>query len=104
MVISGYISIMKGSKKKCKMYKLRRKRALESVKDLSPSFKDINKLKPEAKCNTGSGDLLARSHPAKFPICEKELKKSLRQSVVMHAFDPSIQNAEAGRSLSLRPT
>ena len=29
------------------------------------------------KWNKGSGDLRTRSHPTKFPISEKELKKSL---------------------------
>ena len=32
-----------------------------------------------------------------------ELKKSLEPGVMMHTFNPSIQKAEAGRSLSLRP-
>ena len=50
-----------------------------------------------------SDDLRARSHPAKFPTCEKELKKSLEPGVVGHTFNPSAQKAEAGRSLSLRP-
>lgn len=78
-------------------------RECKGPKSFIQGYKQI-KEKPKAKCNTGSGDLLARSHPAKFPICEKELKKSLRQNVVMHAFDPSTQITEAGRSLSLTPT
>lgn len=78
-------------------------RECKGPKSFIRGYKQI-KEKSEAKCNTGRGDLLARSHPAKFPMCEKELKKSLRHNVVMHAFDPSTQNAEAGRSLSLRPT
>ena len=36
------------------------------------------------KWNKGSGDLRARSHPAKFPACEKELKINLEP-----AFNPS---------------
>ena len=35
------------------------------------------KEKPDNKWNKGSGDLRARPHPAKFPACDKELKKGL---------------------------
>ena len=52
-----------------------------------------------AKGNKGSSDLRARPHPAELPACEKELKKSL----VVNAFNPSLLEAEAGGSLSLRP-
>ena len=55
------------------------------------------------KRNSASGKLTARFHTAKFPTCEKELKKSLKSSVVAHTFNPSTPEAEAGRSLSLRP-
>jgi len=68
------------------------------------------KEKPGAKWNKGSGDLRARSHPAKLPTCgkqlkksEKELKKSLGLGMVVHTFDSSTQEAEVGGSLSLRP-
>ena len=55
------------------------------------------------KWNKGSGNLKARSHPAKFPTCEKELKKSLDPGVVGHSFNSSTGKAEAGGFLSLRP-
>ena len=51
------------------------------------------------KWNKGSGDLRARSHPAKFPTCEKELKKNLEPSVVVHAFIPRTDKAEVSRYL-----
>ena len=41
------------------------------------------------KWNKGSGDLRARSHPAKFPIFEKKLKKSLETGVAVYPFNPS---------------
>ena len=51
--------------------------------------------------NKGSGDLRARSHPAKLPSCEKELKKALGPGLVVHTFNPSTQEAEAGGSFQL---
>ena len=35
------------------------------------------KEKPSDKCHKGSGDLRARSHPAKLPMCVKDFKKIL---------------------------
>ena len=32
----------------------------------------------QAKCTKGSDALKPRLHPAKLPVCEKELKESLR--------------------------
>ena len=55
------------------------------------------------KWNKESGDLRAGSHPAKFPNCEKELKKSLDSDVVGHTFNPSTGKADAGRPLGFRP-
>ena len=55
------------------------------------------------KWTIGIGDLRARSHPDKFPICGKELKKSLEPLVVVLAFNPSPQKAETGGSPSSRP-
>ena len=52
----------------------------------------------------GSDDLKAISHPAKFPTCEKELKKTLKLGVVVYTFNVSTQKAEASGSLSLRPS
>ena len=49
------------------------------------------------------GNLRTRSHQAKFPICEKELKKCLETGVVLHCFNPGTGKAEAGGALSLRP-
>ena len=46
------------------------------------------------KWTKGNGDLRARSHPDKFPICGKELKKSLESSVIVLAFNPSPQKAD----------
>ena len=43
-------------------------------------FKEINRLK------TGRCDLRAGSHTAKWPTCEKELKKSLELGLVVHGF------------------
>lgn len=88
------------SKGKYTMYNLRRKRTLGSGMELSPVFKKMNKLRNEKK---QSGDLREISHPAKFSTCKKELKKSLEPGVVRHAFNPSTEKAEAGRSLSLSP-
>ena len=45
-----------------------------------------------------------KSYPAKFPTCEKELKECLEPGVVVHSFNPSTQKAEAGGSLSLKPS
>ena len=46
--------------------------------ELSPVFKEINKLKeiPNIKCNKMSGDLRTRPHPAKLLTCEKKLSKA----------------------------
>lgn len=44
-------------------------------------------------------ELRARSYPTKFPICDKELKKSLGRTVMEHTFIPSTIEAKAGRSL-----
>ena len=52
---------------------------------------DHIKEKSDAKWNKGSGDFRARSHPAKLPTCEKELKGSLGSGVVLHTFSPSTQ-------------
>jgi hypothetical protein len=35
------------------------------------------KEKHDTNWNKGSGDLMSRPHPAKFPICGKEGKKNL---------------------------
>ena len=67
--------------------------------ELNPVFKEINRLRLGIK---GVVTSRARSHPAKFPICEKELKKSFQLGVVGHTFNPSTGKAEAGGSLSLR--
>lgn len=55
--------------------------------------------KQTKKWNKGSGDLRARSHPAKFPTCEKELKKSLEPGVMVHTFNPSTGKVEVSGSL-----
>ena len=39
------------------------------------------------------------SHPAKFPVYEKELKKILEPAVMVHPFNPSMWKGEAGGSL-----
>ena len=49
-----------------------------------------------------SADLRTRSYPAKFPICEKELKTNLESAVMGHNFYTSTGKAEAGETLSLR--
>ena len=36
----------------------------------------VPKDKQIKKWNKGSGDLREKSHPAKFPTCEKKLKKN----------------------------
>ena len=67
-------------------------------------FKEINRLRNGIEVTSGkSGNLRARSHPAKFPIYEKQLKKRLKLDVVVHGFNPSTGMAETGGSLSLRP-
>lgn len=50
------------------------------------------------KWNKGSGNLRVRSNPAKFPNCNKELRKSLEPGTVVHAFNPGTGKVEAVRS------
>lgn len=54
-----------------KKSKLRRKGEPGIGMGISPMFIEINKL----KSTEGSGDLRARSFPAAFPNCKKELEK-----------------------------
>ena len=49
-------------------------------------YKQINE-DPDAKWNKGSGDLRARSHPAKLPSYAKELKKSIGSDMVIQIFN-----------------
>ena len=64
--------------------------------------KSTRELRLDLKWNKGSGDLRSRPHPDKPLTCEKELEKSLGPGVVAHTFNPSTQQIEAGRSVSLR--
>jgi hypothetical protein len=50
------------------------------------------------KWNKGDGAFRARLHPLKLPTSEKKLKKRLEPSVVVHAYNLSIPETEAGRS------
>ena len=60
------------------------------------------KEKPDTKWNKESSDLRARLHPAKFPICGKELMKSSCLSMMVHTFNPSTEEPEASRLQSSR--
>ena len=60
------------------------------------------KGKPDVEWNKRGRDFWARSHPAKLPTSEKKLKRSLGSGIVVHAFDPSTQKAEADRYLHFR--
>ena len=73
--------------------------------ELNAVFKGKKQVKenPDVKWNKGSGALRTRSHPAKLPTCERELKKSVGPNVVVYAFNPGTLEGEAGGSLSLRP-
>lgn len=66
---------------------------MKEVKSCNQGDKQIKKWNKE------SGDLRARSYPTKLPIYKKELKKSLKPGLVMHAFNPSTGEAEVGRPL-----
>jgi hypothetical protein len=57
------------SKEKCKNVQFDKTKSTRKCKQI--------KKKSSDKWNKESGDLRARSHPAKLPTCEKELKKSL---------------------------
>ena len=74
---------------------MKRKGSPGDGKGLNPVFKEINRLRNGIK----GGNLRSRAHLAKFLIYEKELKKSLKQGVVLHA----TQKAEASKFLHLRP-
>ena len=43
-------------------------------------------------------------NPTQFPVCEKELTKTLGPHVVGHTFNSSTEEATADRSLSLKLT
>ena len=59
-------------------------------------------MKRKNEKNKGSGDLMARSNPAKLPTCTKALKKSIALGMAAQAFKPSTQ--ETGlRSMGSRP-
>lgn len=76
---------------KCKMHRLRRKGTPGSGVELSPEFKEINRLRNGI-----------RQRPAKLPIPEKELKNSLGSGIkVTHSFIPALRRS--GRSRSSRP-
>ena len=55
--------------------------------ELNSVFKEIHELK---KWNKKNGSLRARSHPAKFLTCEKELKKNFKLGVVGHTLIPAL--------------
>lgn len=69
------------------MSKLSKEKYLYRLKEREPQNVDVGapsaqrdkrfKEKPDAKWNKENGNLRARPHSAKFPTCEKELKKSL---------------------------
>ena len=46
------------------------------------------KEKPGPKCNKGTDDCRARSHPVKLPTSEKKLNKILGLGVVVNTFNP----------------
>ena len=62
--------------------------------ELNPVFKEINRLRNGIK---------GVVTPAKYPTCEKGLKKSLEPTMVVHTFNPSTQKAQAVGILHLRP-
>ena len=93
------------SEENFKMYRLRRNGGTRKWHRKSYglcSWRQIEE-KPGVRWNKGSGDLRARSYPAKLPTCKKELKNSLESGMVAHTFNPSTQETEASRSLSVRP-
>lgn len=61
------------------MYSLRRKgTAGKVIFEPSLVFKELKfKEKSDVKWDEGNGGFGARSHPAKLPTCEEELKQSL---------------------------
>lgn len=72
--------------------------------EINPVFKEIKKLKKSLMLsgNKGNGDLRERFYPAKLPSCEKKLKGRSEHNMVVHSFNPSTPEAEAGGPLSLR--
>lgn len=79
------------------MYILKRKGAPKKWIGTKSCVQEDKRIK---KWKKASGDLKTRFHPAKFPTCEKELKKILKPGVEVHTFNPNTPKAETGRSLS----
>jgi hypothetical protein len=91
-------------KEKHKMYRLRRKETTgNGTKSCVQADKEM-KNKPDVKWNKGSSALRTRLHTANLSTHKKELKKNLGPGVLMHTFNLSTWEAEAGESLSSRPT
>jgi hypothetical protein len=84
------------------MYSLRRKGSTGNGMELSLTFEEINRLEILSGVNR-DGDLRARSHPTKLPMCKekKMFNKSLEPG--MHTFNASTWEIGDGGSLSLRP-
>ena len=85
--------------KRSKLSKEKYLRSTGSEMELSPVFKETNRLSNGINGVTSGQDPIQLS----FPIFKKELKKSL-EAIVVHTFNPRTQKADTGGSLSLRPT
>lgn len=68
------------------------------------NVKSPKNSREEKKCNKRHGVPKARSHSAKPPNFEKELKKNSEPGMVVHFFNPNSPEAEADKSLSFRLT
>ena len=84
------------------MYGSMVKGAPRSGMELNPVFKEINRLKIQHGFKGLVASVVARSHPAKLPSCEKELNKSLDLGMVAYGFNMSTQETEICRSLRSR--
>ena len=67
--------------------KFEEKRSTRKLNEAKSYIKGDKQIK---KWKTGSGGLRAKSHPARFPVCEKGLNKSSELAVVSTALIPAL--------------